>query len=99
MEYAKSVPKPTAKPQPSEYNNYELASERSPIAKHHKKVDENMTPGLKNTTPSPRQPTKQKEMDVLDIEKLRQRYEEDKQNEALIRRNTTASLPKGEKNY
>ncbi|CAL1530047.1 unnamed protein product [Lymnaea stagnalis] len=100
VEYAKSVPKPVAKPQPNEYNNYELASEKSPIAKHHRKPGDMLGPGTqKYTTPSPRQVTKQKEMDVLDLDKLRQRYEEDKQNEALIRRNTSSSLPKGEKYY
>ncbi|KAI8780391.1 jhy protein, partial [Biomphalaria glabrata] len=92
VEYAKSVPKPIIKPQPTEYNNYELASERSPIAKHHRKPGDMVTP-------SPRLPQKQKEMDLLDIDKLRQRYEEDKQNEALIRRNRSNSLPKGEKFY
>lgn len=86
MEYAKSVPKPVVRVQPNEFNNYELAAEKSPIAKQHRHE------GDKNSTPRPAQPwKKEKEMDILDLEKLRQRYEEDKQNEALIRRNVNFS--------
>ena len=107
QEYAKSVPKPTVRVRPNEYNNYEIASEKSPIAKHHRKVTStttsggsgliqdtpsggaSVTPGGAKLSPSPQHMSKpggrDKEMEVLDLERLRQRYEQDKQNEAAIR--------------
>ncbi|XP_005113155.2 jhy protein homolog [Aplysia californica] len=95
-EYAKTVPKPTVKAHPTQFNSYELSSEQSPIAKHHKTPSEAGSPTgsqrMLGKSPSQKNNKKpQKEMDVLDIEKLRQRYEEDKQNEALIRRNSATN--------
>ncbi|RUS73703.1 hypothetical protein EGW08_018535, partial [Elysia chlorotica] len=102
-EYAKSVPKPTVRVRPTEYNNYELASEKSPIAKHHRKVTSggsglipesptggaSVTPGGAKFSPGPHHASKpggrDKDMEVLDLERLRQRYEQDKQSEAAIR--------------
>ncbi|GFR73226.1 hypothetical protein ElyMa_005724000 [Elysia marginata] len=98
QEYAKSVPKPTVRVRPNEYNNYEIASEKSPIAKHHRKVTSTIpspslgasaTPSGSKLSPTPQHVSKpggrEKEMEVLDLERLRQRYEQDKQNEAAIR--------------
>ena len=99
------MPKPTVRVRPNEYNNYEIASEKSPIAKHHRKINStatsggsgvlpdtlaggaSVTPGGAKLSPSPASKPggRDKEMEVLDLERLRQRYEQDKQNEAAIR--------------
>ncbi|XP_076438331.1 uncharacterized protein LOC143277416 [Babylonia areolata] len=73
MEYAKNVPKPQVKPRPNPYNNYELASQLSPIAKPSKTSQQR--------PPSPQEPS----VEVLDLEKLHERHEQDKRNAELIR--------------
>nr|KAG5688643.1 hypothetical protein BaRGS_017497 [Batillaria attramentaria] len=71
VEYAKNVPKPTVRPKPNPYNSYELASQLSPIAKPHSKAQKS--------------PTHEPSVDVLDLQKLHERHEQDKRSAALIR--------------
>lgn len=70
VEYAKNVPKPTVKPKPGPHNSYEIASQLSPIAKNHV-----------------RSPRRQQEpsVEIIDLEKLHRRHEEDKRSAELIR--------------
>jgi hypothetical protein len=71
MEYSGNVPKPTVKPKISPYNNYEMASKLSPIAK----------PGRSQHHTA----TSEASVDVMDLEQLHQRHEDDKRSAELIR--------------
>ncbi|XP_076457480.1 uncharacterized protein LOC143291487 [Babylonia areolata] len=70
VEYAKHVPKPTVKPRASAYNNYEMASQLSPIAKP-----------AKGQQPSQ---DKGQSVEVKDLDKLHKRHEADKRSADLI---------------
>ena len=70
VEYAKNVPKPTVKPKANPYNSYELASKLSPIAKP-----------SRSQSHSPEEPS----VEVLDLEKLHERHQRDKQSAEMIR--------------
>ncbi|KAK7469751.1 hypothetical protein BaRGS_00036233 [Batillaria attramentaria] len=78
VEYAKNVPKPTVRPKPNPYNSYELASQLSPIAKPHSKAQKS--------------PTHEPSVDVLDLQKLHERHEQDKRSAALIRQKAQGVL-------
>ncbi|XP_069115118.1 zinc finger CCCH domain-containing protein 13-like isoform X2 [Argopecten irradians] len=71
LDYAKNVPKPVVKAKPSQYNSYEVSSQLSP---HNKKG--NQSP-VKVQTP----------VEVVDLQKLQRRHEEEKQNVAMIKQN------------
>ncbi|XP_067676933.1 serine/arginine repetitive matrix protein 2-like [Haliotis asinina] len=74
LEYAKNVPKPSVKVQPNPYNSYQVASQ--------------MGSSQPNSRPLVRQQYKQQPVvDVIDLDKLQQRHEQDKQNVAKIRQN------------
>ncbi|XP_025100409.1 uncharacterized protein LOC112567791 isoform X2 [Pomacea canaliculata] len=72
IEYAKNVPKPTVKPKPTPYNSYNLASQLSPIAKNSGRGQQ------QNSFPEP-------SVEMLDLERLHQRHEEDKRSAEQIR--------------
>ncbi|KAK7105737.1 uncharacterized protein [Littorina saxatilis] len=71
VEYAKNVPKPTVKPKANPYNSYELASQLSPIAKQ---------------SYSPHSPQQESSVEVLDLERLHERHQQDKQSAEMIQR-------------
>ncbi|XP_033757917.1 uncharacterized protein LOC117340269 isoform X2 [Pecten maximus] len=71
LDYAKNVPKPVVKQKPSQYNSYEVSSQLSPLNKKG-----NQSP-VKIQTP----------VEVVDLQKLQRRHEEDKQNVAMIKQN------------
>lgn len=74
IEYARNVPKPAIKQKPNQYNSYEVASQLSPI----------------NKRKSPVQKVPQQTIDVIDLKKLQQRHEQDKQNVASIKQKIEA---------
>ncbi|XP_021357968.1 serine/arginine repetitive matrix protein 2-like isoform X2 [Mizuhopecten yessoensis] len=71
LDYAKNVPKPVVKAKPSQYNSYEVSSQLSPLNKKG------------NQSPVKTQPP----IEVVDLNKLQQRHEEEKQNVAMIKQN------------
>lgn len=71
VEYAKNVPKPTVRPQPNPFNNYEMASKMSPIAKA-------LRGQVNSQLPDP-------SVEMLDLDKLHQRHQQDKRSAEIIR--------------
>ncbi|KAK3106815.1 hypothetical protein FSP39_000424 [Pinctada imbricata] len=75
IDYSRNVPKPVVKPRPNQYNSYDVAAQLSPVSKPNKSAPT-------TTSQSPAQT-----VDVIDIQKLQQRHEQEKQNVAMIRQN------------
>ena len=76
VEYAKNVPKPSVKPKVNPYNNYEAASKLSPIAK---------------PTRSKPQGQQESSVEVLDLQKLHNRHQQDKRSSEIIRQKAAVS--------
>ncbi|KAL8617831.1 hypothetical protein ACOMHN_040179 [Nucella lapillus] len=94
MEYSKHVPKPAVvKPRPSPYNNYEMASNLSPITTKPGSSQSEQPLGPEASSPlhhhhhhhHHQQQHEPSAADVLDLEKLHERHEQDKRNADLIR--------------
>ncbi|KAL5019734.1 hypothetical protein ScPMuIL_002626 [Solemya velum] len=76
LDYSKTIAKPVGKPQPNQYNSYEVAAQLSPTAK----------------TGNLRSPKSGNSVDVIDLQKLQQRHEQEKQNVAMIRQNMSGPV-------
>ncbi|XP_064614702.1 jhy protein-like [Liolophura sinensis] len=81
-EYAKNVPKPKIRPKEDQYNSYQASAQMSPIAPRKPLKSSGGSPRPSSNTNSPT-----KTIDVIDLQKLHDRHERDKQNVAMIRQN------------
>ncbi|CAH1796106.1 unnamed protein product, partial [Owenia fusiformis] len=91
MEYARNVPRPQVRPQPNQFNSYEVAAAMDSPKPGAGSDSPVLRAGTysQNTHGSPRalQRINNPQAEMIDLENLKQRHEREKQNIATIRQN------------